>query len=65
MASARVHLRLYNLIVEVELEGAVYPDQITDMSNRALSVFQLALTSAKEAGVDICQVSLEDYEDDD
>ena len=37
--SARIHISLFNLIVEVESEFK-YPDQMQDMSNRAMGLLQ-------------------------
>lgn len=61
---ATVSINLYNLFVEVEDE-ANYPDQITDLSSRALHLFQEALKTAKELQIDIAEMALEDLEDDD
>lgn len=58
----RVHISLYNLIIEIEQDQA-YPDQLTDMSNRALMLFMSAIQTCKEAGLDIRSFELE--EDDD
>ena len=66
MADARVHISLHNLIVEIEQDSA-YPDQMTDMSNRALMLFMSALTAAKDSGIDITEfgMDLEVADDDD
>ena len=61
---ATVSINLYNLFVEVEDE-ANYHDQITDLSSRALYLFQEALKTAKELNIDICEMELEDLGDDD
>lgn len=58
----RVHISLYNLIIEIEQDKA-YPDQLHDMSNRALMLFMSAIQTCKEAGLDIRSFELE--EDDD
>lgn len=60
---ARVHISLYNLIVEVEQEG-VYPDQMLDLTNRAYEAFAHALTYCAEANLDIRSGDLEDYLED-
>jgi hypothetical protein len=57
----RVHISLYNLIIEIEQDKA-YPDQLTDMSNRALMLFMSAIQTCKEAGLDIRNF---DFEEDD
>jgi hypothetical protein len=62
--AARVHLSLHNLIVELETDTA-YPDQMTDLSNRCLNLFQNAVLTAKETGVDIRDMELCDDDDDD
>ncbi len=61
---ARVHVSLHNLIVEVESELA-YPDQISDLANRAMIVFISAIQAAKESGVDITKVPYDDFDEDD
>lgn len=62
--AARIHISLHNLIVEIETDTA-YPDQVTDMSNRCLNLFQNAVLTAKESGVDIRDMELLDDDDDD
>lgn len=59
----RVHISLYNLIIEIEQDKA-YPDQLHDMSNRALMLFMSAIATCKDAGLDIRAFELEDEEDD-
>jgi hypothetical protein len=49
---AKISLSLHQLVVEVEHE-TVYPDQLTDMANRAFSLFHSALQSAQEQQIDI------------
>lgn len=62
--AARVHISLYNLIVELESDAG-YPDQMTDMANRTLNLFQNAVLTAKETGIDIMQMELLEDEDED
>ena len=63
--AARVHLSLHSLIVELETDTA-YPDQMTDLSNRCLNLFQNAVLTAKEAGIDLRdKILLDDFDDDD
>jgi len=61
----RVIISLHKLYVEVEHE-ANYPDQLTDLGNRAYEVFVQALTMAKTAGCDIraYEYDYDEYEDD-
>jgi hypothetical protein len=61
--AARVHISLYNLIVELEADNA-YPDQMTDMANRTLNLFQNAVLTAKETGIDITEMALLDLDED-
>jgi hypothetical protein len=61
--AARVHISLYNLIVELEADNA-YPDQMTDMANRTLNLFQNAVLTAKETGIDITEMALLELDDD-
>jgi hypothetical protein len=62
--AARVHISLYNLIVELETDTA-YPDQLTDMANRTLNLFQNAVLTAKETGIDITEIALLELDEDD
>jgi hypothetical protein len=62
--AARVHISLYNLIVELETDTS-YPDQLTDMANRTLNLFQNAVLTAKETGIDIAEMELLDDDEDD
>ncbi len=50
--SARVHISLFNLIVEVESDFK-YPDQMQDMSNRAMALFMGAIEFCKANNLDI------------
>ena len=61
--AARVHISLYNLIVELEADNA-YPDQMQDMANRTLNLFQNAVLTAKETGIDITEMALLDLDED-
>ena len=62
--SARVHISLYNLIFELEADND-YPDQMTDMANRTLNLFQNAVLTAKETGIDITDMALLEIDDED
>ena len=69
MADAKVTISLHNLYVEIAQDSA-YPDQMSDMSNRALMLFMSALTAAKDSGIDISDLGMDletagDDEDDD
>lgn len=59
----RVHISLYNLIIEIEQDKA-YPDQLSDMSNRALMLFMSAIQTCKEAGLDIRNFDFEEEDDE-
>jgi hypothetical protein len=62
--SARVHISLFNLIVEVESDFK-YPDQMQDMSNRAMSLFQGAIEFCKTNNLDIRTQDVDDLIDED
>lgn len=64
MAQARVHISLFNLIIELESDYK-YPDQMQDMSNRAMSLFTGAIDYCKENNLDIRSEDIEDYIDED
>jgi hypothetical protein len=59
---ARVVLSLHNLYVEIEHEGS-YPDQLSDLGNRAFELFTSAMQHAKDLGMDIRARGYEEYED--
>jgi len=59
----RVHISLYNLIIEIEQDKA-YPDQLLDMSNRALMLFMSAIQTCKENNLDIRHFDFEETGDD-
>jgi hypothetical protein len=61
MADARVVIALHELVIEIEQDSA-YPDQMTDMSNRALMLFMASLTAAKESGIDITEYGGLEYD---
>jgi len=61
MADARVVIALHELVIEIEQDSA-YPDQMTDMSNRALMLFMASLTAAKESGIDITELGGLEYD---
>jgi hypothetical protein len=50
--SGKIAISLHQLWIEVEHESS-YPDQLTDLSNRALELFKAALDHCKEVGIDI------------
>jgi hypothetical protein len=58
---ARIHLSLFNLIIEIEQDG-IYPDQVQDIANRAVQMFQEALAICKINQLDIRDFQLEDDE---
>jgi hypothetical protein len=61
--SAKVHISLFNLIVEVESDSK-YPDQISDMSNRAIGLFMGAIEFCKANNLDIRSDDVDDYIDE-
>lgn len=61
--SARVHISLFNLIVEVEADTP-YPDQVSDMSNRAMGLFMGAIEFCKANNLDIRTDDVEDFIED-
>jgi len=58
----KVHISLYNLIIEIEQDKA-YPDQLLDMSNRALMLFISAIQTCKENNLDIRHFDLEEEDE--
>ncbi len=65
MAQARVHISLFNLIIEVESDFQ-YPDMMQDLTNRALGTFITTMDYCKEHNMDIRsnEFDLEDEEGD-
>lgn len=69
MAYSQVSIRLGGLLVELGTEAA-YPDMVSDITNRCLTVFTEAMDKAKENGVDVSNMRLitseygDDFEDD-
>lgn len=61
--SARIHISLFNLIVEVESEFK-YPDQMQDMSNRAMGLFTGAIEFCKANNLDIRTDDVDDFIDE-
>ena len=64
MAQGRVHISLFNLIIEVEADYQ-YPDMMQDLTNRALMSFISTMDYCKENKMDIRseEFDLEDEED--
>lgn len=62
--SARVHMSLFNLIIEVESDFK-YPDQMQDMSNRAMGLFMGAIEFCKANNLDIRTDDVDDFIDED
>ncbi len=58
----KVHISLYNLIIEIEQDKA-YPDQLLDMSNRALMLFISAIQTCKDNNLDIRHFDLEEEDE--
>lgn len=65
MAQARVHISLFNLIIEVESDFQ-YPDMMQDLANRALTSFITTMDYCKENNMDIRseEFDLEDTDED-
>lgn len=63
MSQARVHISLFNLIIEVESDFQ-YPDMMQDMCNRALTSFITTMDYCKANNMDIRseEFDLEDEE---
>ncbi|MFN5251454.1 MAG: hypothetical protein ACK5DE_10420 [Bacteroidota bacterium] len=63
MAQARVHISLFNLIIELESDFQ-YPDMMQDLTNRALHTFITTMEYCKENNMDIRseEFDLEDEE---
>lgn len=61
---ARVFVVLYNLQIEISGDPT-YPDQLTDMCNRAIHLMSGAIQAAKEAGIDIRDNDFEYDEEED
>ena len=61
--SARVHISLFNLIIEVESDFK-YPDQMQGMSNRAMGLFMGAIEFCKANNLDIRSEDVEDFIED-
>lgn len=64
MPVARVIINLGSLNIRVE-QDSIYPDMVTDLCNRANSLFVSTIKEAKEAGIDIMESQWVDYGDDD
>ena len=62
--AARVHISLYNLIVEVESDFK-YPDELMDMSNRAIGLFMGAIEFCKANNLDIRTDDVDDFIEED
>lgn len=60
---AKVVIGLHQLYIEVEHHSS-YPDQMTDLSNRAFELFNAVLDKAKEAECDIRDFSHYEWESD-
>jgi hypothetical protein len=65
----RVVISLHRLYVEIEQEAS-YPDQLTDLTNRAKELLATSMIIAKEQGIDIrsedfcdCEVDAEEEDD--
>jgi hypothetical protein len=59
----KITISLHQLFVEIE-HTATYPDQMTDIGNRAIEIFSRVIQLAKESGVDIRTFDFADFGDD-
>jgi hypothetical protein len=59
----KITISLHQLWIEVE-HTATYPDQISDMGNRAIDIFSRVMQLAKESGMDIRSFDFADFGDD-
>jgi hypothetical protein len=59
--SARVHISLFNLIIEGGVRFRKYPDQMQDMSNRAMGLSMGAIEFCKANNLDIRSEDVEDF----
>jgi hypothetical protein len=59
----KITISLHQLFVEIE-HTASYPDQISDMGNRAIDIFSRVMQLAKDSGMDIRSFEMADFGDD-
>lgn len=64
MPLAKVVVNLGGLNIRIEQE-ATYPDQLTDMCNRAAILCGTAIAQAQQAGVNIMAATFVEYGDED
>lgn len=62
--AARVHISLFNLIVEVEADHK-YPDEMVDLSNRAMQMFTGAIEFCKHNNLDIRTDDVDEFIEED
>jgi hypothetical protein len=53
MSKAKIMVSCGELQVWLEIDSEVYPDQLTDLCNRAALLFGTALLQAKSSGVNV------------
>lgn len=63
MPLARVVINLGGLNVKIEQEAS-YPDMVTDLCNRAGTLFMIALNEAQERDINIMTSTWVDYGED-
>jgi len=59
----QIDIAIHEVAVSITTQNS-YPDQLDDMSNRALSLLQRILDKAQEQGIDVRRFSYSDYESD-
>ena len=53
MSKAKIMVSCGELQIWLEIDSEVYPDQLTDLCNRAAVLFGTALLQAKSSGVNV------------
>lgn len=53
MSKAKIMVSCGELQIWLEIDSEVYPDQLTDLCNRAAMLFGTALLQAKASGVNV------------
>ena len=64
LPKGKIVISLHNLYIEIEHE-ATYPDQMTDLSSRAMTLFTTAMAIAKESCMDIRDFNYAEFDSED